>query len=565
MRKFSTWISVLSWLGLALGKDVSKKQEHPYPEPRPEIPYDKRVFLPNAYSFIREDPEGAFREWLGLNGVDLSRVQFKHGEGRGTDPVGFSLFTSKRATPADAVLSVPMHLALSLEAAQLDPVYSEVLKLPVFNRQNVTTPILTPGAPASTQGSVQVDLISFVMYERAKGYKSFWAPYFAMLDKARVSTLLDWTEEELQELQSLKSFPQVEDAKRKLQYIFHDLFKGLREHDTLSAEFSKPDYSEAAMLWATQVVQTRAFGSPVGAALYPLADLINHSPPNEAFHSYDSREPVAMASFTQDDLGNMQMRPDFTVKAGKELFITYAPTRTNMELLFGYGFAIEHNPYEKANIEVQGLKENVDFTVSELSPVFMAFLRASVFAQKKKKLLTPKQSSSVWLLRSKFRRPLDGWNEINSLRNGLNLLEQMDSHWPTQTDADKSMFAECEADGVDATGCDDKLHTALIFRLTVKRILWGQSVYMMNMLKDVTKIVDETQKDNEAFLEEMQELEEENANVKAKKRARELQFLKQTISEMGQEDQPLTEEEEGGGKGGGEGGDSNAAKPKQEL
>jgi hypothetical protein len=90
-------------------------------------------------------------------------------------------------------------------------------------------------------------------------------------------------------------------------------------------------------VWASLVFQTRGFPTTnpdgtIGSLLVPFGDMLNHQP-----------GPKSSGMTAAGNVFFLAANQDFEV--GDEVTISYGP-RSNLQLLYQYGFIIEDNPDE---------------------------------------------------------------------------------------------------------------------------------------------------------------------------------------------------------------------------
>ncbi|CCH45757.1 hypothetical protein BN7_5343 [Wickerhamomyces ciferrii] len=114
-----------------------------------------------------------------------------------------------------------------------------------------------------------------------------------------------------------------------------------------------------AYLWASAIFNSRAFpfllaGNEIcrdlnEAFLVPIFDLLNHD--NEANVKWDSLDSSNGKNFI--------FKTEQKLKNGDEIYNSYGP-KTNQELMFGYGFAIENNKEDRATLALRIPEANIE-------------------------------------------------------------------------------------------------------------------------------------------------------------------------------------------------------------
>ena len=131
----------------------------------------------------------------------------------------------------------------------------------------------------------------FVMYERLKGKNSLWYHYFSTI--TGFNNLIDWSEEELHELQDRLIVHDNTKWKQRIRRIWASAQKILGAYP----EHFPPDQDlESVFMWAWRVCCTRGYAWE-GGMLIPMADNMNHG---EVYTSYESEEREILAVLAQN-------------------------------------------------------------------------------------------------------------------------------------------------------------------------------------------------------------------------------------------------------------------------
>lgn len=127
-----------------------------------------------------------YLKWVRENGLIANGVDF---------PVAFGslgylgLAANKDIPPYTAFLALPNKLFMNVEKLMAIPELAKIIK------ENEAT--------FSEKDCLENDikkLTLWVMYEKNKGEKSFWFPYFDIIDESY--TILSWTDQEMQQCDS---------------------------------------------------------------------------------------------------------------------------------------------------------------------------------------------------------------------------------------------------------------------------------------------------------------------------------------------------------------------------
>lgn len=116
-------------------------------------------------------------------------------------------------------------------------------------------------------------LYALLLHEKLKAESSFYWPYLQILKDAEI--LIDWTSDEIEELQDPALFQRVETYKRVMEKYWKQLEPVLARHSDL---FPPSQDLYSLFKWVYKIVQTRSFawGNPEGM-LIPVADFFNHT------------------------------------------------------------------------------------------------------------------------------------------------------------------------------------------------------------------------------------------------------------------------------------------------
>jgi hypothetical protein len=162
----------------------------------------------------------------------------------------------------------------------------------------------------------------YVMHEKIKGEKSFWHPYFSTL--SGITNLVDWTEEELDELQD--------------ELIIHDAAKWKERVERIWARISIicsnfPDYFPPTIdlkqifLWSWRVCCTRTFGWD-GGMMVPMAGSTNHA---EVYTTYDSKSKEDLLTLSVDESSDFDYSDFLDLKKPSNVEIDRRQNRNRLE------------------------------------------------------------------------------------------------------------------------------------------------------------------------------------------------------------------------------------------
>lgn len=207
--------------------------------------------------------------------------------------------------------------------------------------------------PSSNPNAItQLYLVELMADKSAK-----WLPYLNILPAIdEISSTLLWKPEELELIRGSDLYVKT---KRELSSLLTEWYEvlealGLSNESTLNfyqaqdldnivISSSTERYSFSSYVWASLIFRSRAFPSIIydananlnDAFLFPVVDLLNHRNGTKVTWKY------------QDDF--VQFTTFEKIKAGDELFNNYGD-KTNEELLIGYGFAMDNNPFDSTTV-----------------------------------------------------------------------------------------------------------------------------------------------------------------------------------------------------------------------
>jgi len=170
----------------------------------------------------------------------------------------------------------------------------------------------------------QCQLAWTLLAEVSKGQQSFWAPYIAMLPAK--TTMVWWCSDE--EAECLP--PKLQDERKRIHKKVRAAFAAMEhiQNITKGRAFNSRMPKFEDLLWALDMVKTRAFDMMGEKGLIPWADFINHNPRS------------GMPMFQWNDTTNGPTSYFMTTQgfdAGEEVFDLYG-TLSMQNSLFDYGF-----------------------------------------------------------------------------------------------------------------------------------------------------------------------------------------------------------------------------------
>ncbi|EME28868.1 ribulose-1,5-bisphosphate carboxylase/oxygenase small subunit N-methyltransferase I [Galdieria sulphuraria] len=295
----------------------------------------------DAFSFTSGDPAvqkgwsseiSAFYDWLKENGVYLSeKASWTHAPHRLViaeetkdegEYSGRGLLSSRSVNLGEKVLEIPEKL-----------MFTRKLALETF--------------PTSIIASIEDEYVSIgllLLYEKAKGFDSFFKPYLDILPTLdELNPLFLWSNKDLDLLQGSPTLSACEQLRDKLLREYTYLGKNIIPQIPNFA--SKPiDFKQ--FQWAFGILFSRAicFPSSKRIALVPYADLLNHSPFCSAFID---EEKIPFGNGVTEAV----VYVDRLYEPYEQVYVSYGP-RSNQELLLLYGFSLERNPFDCVEITI---------------------------------------------------------------------------------------------------------------------------------------------------------------------------------------------------------------------
>ena len=230
-----------------------------------------------------------------------------------------------------------------------------------------------------------VALALLLIQERAKGDKSFWAPYIKILPTVEeVGQTWTWPQEDLDMLKGSGVVDASLNLRRKLQADFAQV-----EAQTIGPNgLEQSAFTWEAWEWAFSMLFSRAINlrETEELALVPYADLLNHSPYCSSYFFYNK---IPLSNDRE-----VTLYADRSYAKNDQVLISYGQ-KANSELILLYGFVVDRNLFDEVDITVsldtedpryeekvaflkmQGLKPAMQFPllIDRYSSELMQFLR----------------------------------------------------------------------------------------------------------------------------------------------------------------------------------------------
>jgi hypothetical protein len=175
-----------------------------------------------------------------------------------------------------------------------------------------------------------------------------WGLYLQLLPtKEEMTCLMNYTEEELPELQLPYFISTAKSERRALQELHESLFACAAASSTIGSELSGLRLARHVddSIWAMSVVNSRCFSESIDgeavSLMVPCADMANHAVQPRAEYRFEA----AMDAFQLVALQHVPM--------GEEVCISYGCVRkTNAELMKDYGFVLTANLNDRVPFQV---------------------------------------------------------------------------------------------------------------------------------------------------------------------------------------------------------------------
>jgi histone-lysine N-methyltransferase SETD3 len=256
-----------------------------------------------------------FLRWMEENGATFPAMTIK------TGPGGRQVHASRTIVPGALVLHVPRKLMITPEVAKA----SETGKLIAQHKPELGNTVF---------------IAAFLTQIKREG--GFWKPYVDIMPTDFSHMPLLFSEFELNELKGAYALREVRDRLGWNAFVYRQLPACLIENGLTQEEFT----------WARCVVSSRLFGVMAAgsrtSALVPMADMFDHAPEHTVRWG---RRP--QTGFT--------LVAEQAVEAGASMSVTYGD-KCNAILLAYYGFCLEDNPDNRAEILVQPLSAGHPFS-----------------------------------------------------------------------------------------------------------------------------------------------------------------------------------------------------------
>jgi histone-lysine N-methyltransferase SETD3 len=359
---------------------------------------------------VRDERIERLLAWLAREGVDLSYVAIDfldHGErtGRAIRPIAID----------DHVIRIPLRLMMSAPLAAASPVGRRI-------------------AAAKRKVHAQSTLAAFLLAED-RDAKSAWRPFLDSLPRSFEHHPLLFDARRLALLRGSTVPGRIAALRRS---IAHD-------HAVIAAAVPQlADLTIAELTWARIVVMTRCFGVRIDGkrthSLVPLVDMLNHSETPQVRSGYDAQRAEFLVRAARD------------CDAGQELHGFYGE-RCNSRFLLGYGFALEDNPENEADLVFADplggdpRSFSVRANVAD-AQVLLSFLRAACANQAERDTV-PRSTTPVPRGHERWIAPIGSRNERAALRTIIEAAGASLARYETTIEQDDELLADPSLDRID--------------------------------------------------------------------------------------------------------------------
>lgn len=255
-----------------------------------------------------------FLSWLKENGATFPSLAVDVG------PEGRTVRAKAPIREGELVLHVPRRLMITPKIAKASETGGLAAKVPVTRRHGY--------------------LAAFLLDIKRKG--GFWKPYVDILPRDLSGHPLFFAESELAYLAGSSCLREIRSRTRQIDAEYQGLIASLPQDQT----FTREEYVWARIIVDSRVHRARAFGVET-VVLVPLADLLDHSRDYNVEWRIESTLGFLYSS-------GRQLEP------GTPLTISYG-SKGNSVLFSNYGFTLEGNPDDDAEIELPDLAPDHPF------------------------------------------------------------------------------------------------------------------------------------------------------------------------------------------------------------
>jgi histone-lysine N-methyltransferase SETD3 len=369
-----------------------------------------------------------FASWLSSNGVQ-SKVNLGVFDG-----LRFGGVAGTDIKDEDPILQIPEKLILSEDVVMEHP----VVKL------------------YSDYKIAYEPLMIYILHERLNP-DSFWLPYFQILPTDFSFHPYFWSDEDL----SLTIGTGLPNHVRERKAFLLAAYNYINDHFVSQHDEIFPDgyFSYENYVWAFMVVLTRAWKIDNQLMLVPLADMLNHHP---------TAGTGNMLTYGDEKYFQINATRDYETK--EQVYDNYGG-KTNFELLKGYGFILEDNPYN-------GIHLNFELKTGSLISNLVEPLLSKADPNYRNLIVRPNRRPDALLRVSRLSvmefseleyindaiagKPVTLINELRAYRGAISALTQSITSYPTTIQEDIELLED--------ESLTDIQRTAITFRKIEKEV-----------------------------------------------------------------------------------------------
>jgi len=210
--------------------------------------YQKGISRPTNYSL--EIPEALvikwnnFRKWLDLHGASYKKILCPAIFTAHPNITYTGMVASEDIDYDEVIVSIPSSIIINTEVAycsELNHIFKENPKL--FSKKE------------NSRYWEDYIMMSYILYEKQKGEKSFWYPYLSILSED-YDCLLNWDEEEINEVQDKILIDDAESQFTEVTDCWEDWYDCLKKYP----EYFEEEYiSFVQFKWCYILIYTRLF------------------------------------------------------------------------------------------------------------------------------------------------------------------------------------------------------------------------------------------------------------------------------------------------------------------
>jgi len=197
----------------------------------------------------------------------------------------------------------------------------------------ITEPLVRTKYPELSNLSSRAVMSLFLSSEWQKGSDSFWSPYLSVIPN-RIMTSMMFNDDDIKFLEGTN----LKLGTINRRNFLYEEYKKILE---IIPESERKGFTWEVCLWGYTAISSRAFPyrlidvNASGEMMVPLADSFNHDPSVK----------VTWSGRGTPESGMLDLITRQPLKSGNQVFTTYGP-KSNEELLLGYGFCINDNPFD---------------------------------------------------------------------------------------------------------------------------------------------------------------------------------------------------------------------------